>query len=96
MHNPRLDSLPPSPFVEGLPALLAGVAPPAGLSVIDMGLGAPTHEPPEFVKRVVRENEHLYGKYPSTIGSKRLRDSIAAYLARRYALPAGAIEADRH
>ena len=96
MYNVRLDLLPPSPFVEGLPRLLAGVTRPAGLRVIDMGLGAPTHEPPDFVKQVVRENEHLYGKYPSTIGSKDLRASIAGYLSRRYGLPAGSVDPDRH
>ena len=96
MYNSRLDLLPPSPFVEGLPKLLADVTPPAGLKAIDMGLGAPTHEPPAFVKDVVRQNENLYGKYPSTIGSKELRSAIAGYLRRRYALPETAIDADRH
>ncbi len=96
MLNPRLDLLPPSPFVEGLPSLLAGISPPSDLAVIDMGLGAPTHEPPDFVKDVVAAHAHLYGKYPSTIGSKALRTAIAGYLTRRYDLPAGAIVPDQH
>ncbi len=96
MKNDRLALLPPTPFVEALPALLDGIQPPAELTPIAMHFGAPTHRPPPYIGKVAAEHEAAYGDYPSTFGTPRLRDAIAGFLRRRYGLPEAAIDPARH
>jgi N-succinyldiaminopimelate aminotransferase len=85
--NPRLGLLQPYPF-ERLRALLAGIAPPAGLPPISLGLGEPQHPTPELIKQAVSANLGGLARYPATAGEPKLRETIAAWIARRFALPA--------
>ena len=96
MHNDRLDALPPSPFYRQIPALFGPLAPPAGLEPIDMTLGDPRHAPPEFVGRILAANVAGLGRYQPTAGTQAFKQAVAAYLARRYGLPDGMIDAERH
>ena len=84
--NPRLDLLQPYPF-EKLRALFADVKPDAGLSPISFGIGEPKHPTPEFIKTALADSLGGLASYPTTAGSDALRQCIAAWLERRYALP---------
>ena len=83
--NPRLTSLQPYPF-EKLSALLGGVVPPA-LPPIRLSIGEPQHATPSFVRSAVVEHLDGLSSYPATAGLDALRESIAAWFGRRYALP---------
>ncbi len=85
--NPRLGLLQPYPF-ERLRALLAGVSPPPGVSPISLGLGEPQHPTPELIKQAVTANLGGLARYPATAGEPKLRETIAAWLARRFGLAA--------
>ncbi len=84
--NPNLDRLHPYPF-EKLRALLDGVRPPADLAPIRLSIGEPQHPTPGFIRQALAENLGGLSSYPSTLGSVELRESIAGWLERRYALP---------
>lgn len=86
--NPDLDRLQPYPF-ERLAALFAGVSPPPGLAPIALHIGEPRHAAPAIVLEALARHRDGYSKYPKTAGEPWLREAMAAWLARRYALPAG-------
>ena len=89
--NPRLQRLHEYPF-ERLARLTGAVRAPPGLTPIAMSIGEPRHEPPEVVLDALRENLHRLGTYPTTIGLLELREACAAWLQRRYRLPAGSVD----
>jgi aspartate/methionine/tyrosine aminotransferase len=74
--------------------LLGDSAP--GAAPIDMTIGEPRHGFPAFAAGIVTERSALFGKYPPIAGIAELRQAIAAWLERRYALAPGSIDADRH
>ncbi|MGO9171210.1 MAG: aminotransferase class I/II-fold pyridoxal phosphate-dependent enzyme [Rhodomicrobium sp.] len=82
-----------SPF-ERLRALLANETP--GAPAIDMTIGEPRHGFPAFAADAVAKHWALFGKYPPIGGIPELRGAIAAWLERRYRLPPGCVDADRH
>lgn len=81
----RLDQLGEYPFAR-LRKLLDGLIPNPELEFIDAGAGEPRLPLPPFVQNTL--NQHLSGfsKYPSTTGNDFLRQSIAAWLKRRFSL----------
>ncbi len=85
--NPRLALLHPYPF-EKLRQLFAGVTPPAGLKEIKLSIGEPQHGTPQFIKDALTAGLDGLAAYPATNGSDALRGSIAAWIARRYGIPA--------
>ncbi len=85
--NPLLDKLHPYPF-EKLRQLFAGVTPNAALRPISLGIGEPKHPTPQFIRQALAENLGGLATYPTTSGSEALRGTIAAWLERRYDLPA--------
>lgn len=85
--NPLLDKLQPYPF-EKLRQLFAGITPNPGLSPISLGIGEPKHPTPAFIQQALADNLAGLANYPTTAGSDALRDAIAAWLERRYGLPA--------
>ena len=95
MINDRLANLVDYPF-RRLAALLADTAPPAGLSPINMAIGEPQHPYPALVADTLAANAHLWGRYPPTVGTPEFRAAAAGWLTRRFALPQGMIEAERH
>ena len=90
--NPDLGRLQPYPF-ERLAILLAGTAPPAGLSAIALSIGEPRHAPPEFVLQSLRDNLDRLGSYPATAGLPVLRHSCARWLERRFGLRSESVDA---
>jgi len=85
--NPDLRRLQPYPF-ERLRELLAGAAPPANLPHINLSIGEPKHATPSFVFDALTKALPGLAQYPSTVGVPELREAIAEWLARRFALPA--------
>jgi N-succinyldiaminopimelate aminotransferase len=93
--NPHLDNLQPYPF-ERLAALKHGIEPPAHLSAIALSIGEPKHPTPSIIGEALLAHLHQLAVYPSTRGTRELRETIADWLARRYRLPAAALDPDRH
>jgi N-succinyldiaminopimelate aminotransferase len=83
--NPRLHLLQPYPF-EKLRKLFEDVAPNPALAHISLGIGEPRHPTPELIKRALSGGLAKLAAYPPTAGGDALRQSIAAWLARRYGL----------
>ncbi|WP_018879001.1 succinyldiaminopimelate transaminase [Thioalkalivibrio sp. ALE9] len=83
--NPRLDRLQPYPF-ERLRALFADLRQPEGLEPIALSIGEPRHALPGFVEPALRDAVQGYNHYPTTRGEPALRETIAAWLQRRFNL----------
>jgi N-succinyldiaminopimelate aminotransferase len=84
--NPLLGRLQPYPF-EKLRTLLAGVTPNPALAPINLSIGEPKHPTPELVTSALAGSLEGLSVYPATAGTPALREAIAAWLTRRYALP---------
>jgi len=89
--NPRLGKLQTYPF-ERLRELLAGVAPNPALRPIDLSIGEPKHPTPALVRDALAASLDGLSVYPRTAGLPELRQAIAAWARRRYAL--GALDAE--
>jgi N-succinyldiaminopimelate aminotransferase len=85
--NPRLSRLQPYPF-ERLRHLFAGVTPNPALAPISLGIGEPRHATPALVTAALAAGASGLAHYPTTLGAAPVREAIAAWLARRHALPA--------
>jgi N-succinyldiaminopimelate aminotransferase len=85
--NPRLGLLQPYPF-ERLRGLLAGVSAPARMTPISLGLGEPQHPTPALIKEALTANLGGLARYPATAGQPELRETIAAWITRRFGLAA--------
>lgn len=85
--NPRLAALQPYPF-DKLRALLTGVAPNSALRPVDMSIGEPRHPTPALVRDALSGSLDGLSSYPRTVGEPALREAVAAWLMRRYRLPA--------
>lgn len=83
--NARLERLQPYPF-ERLRTLCAGVTPPAGLKPIRLSIGEPQHPTPTFIRQALIDHLAGLSVYPTTAGSERLREAMAAWFRRRYGL----------
>lgn len=95
MTNELMTRLREFPF-RRLAARLDGLAPPAGVTPIDLAIGEPQHMPPPLLAETVAQAAGLWNRYPPVAGTPQLRAACAAWLARRYDLPAEAIDPDRH
>ena len=84
--EPRLSHLHSYPF-EKLRGLLTGVAPPPALAPIRLSIGEPQHATPELVRSALVRHLDGLSTYPTTAGLDRLREAMAAWFTRRYALP---------
>ena len=85
--NPHLQQLQPYPF-ERLRQLFAGLTPAADRQHINLSIGEPRHAAPPFVLRAIADNLDKLANYPATAGIPELREAIAAWLQRRFRLPA--------
>jgi N-succinyldiaminopimelate aminotransferase len=89
--DPHLALLRPYPF-ERLRELLRGHEPPPSLRGIPLSIGEPRHAPPAFVTAALIEALDTLGSYPLVAGLPQLRETIARWLERRYALPNAAVD----
>jgi N-succinyldiaminopimelate aminotransferase len=92
--NPLLETLQAYPF-ERLRILLAGVT-PADKELIDFSIGEPRHPAPAIVSEAIIEHLHGLAEYPKVLGDLRLRQTIADWATRRFALPAAFLDPERH
>lgn len=94
MHN-ALARLHAYPF-ERLARLTASVRPAQHKSALDLSIGEPRHDtPPAIIEVMARELPQM-SRYPTTRGTETLRGAIAQWLARRFSLPAQALNPDLH
>jgi N-succinyldiaminopimelate aminotransferase len=92
--NPDLDRLQPYPF-ERLAELKQGVTPPPGLDPIALSIGEPKHPTPALIGETLLAHLHGLSVYPTTRGIPALREAIAAWATRRFALPQGVLNPER-
>jgi len=83
--NPLLNRLQPYPF-ERLRQLFTGVAPPADLRPISLGIGEPRHPTPAFISDALSGAMAGLSSYPATAGTPQLRQAFTDWLAGRYSL----------
>lgn len=95
MYNTRLDGLTEYPF-QRLAALLAGIEPPAGTPPIAMSIGEPQHTPPDLFLPALNQTLADWGKYPPTAGTPDYRAAVTAWCTRRYDLPTGFLDSEKH
>jgi N-succinyldiaminopimelate aminotransferase len=84
--NPDLRRLQPYPF-ERLRQLFAGTTPPAGLAPINLSIGEPKHATPRLIFDALTAALPGLAQYPVTAVVPALREAIAGWLSRRFALP---------
>lgn len=85
--NEQLNLLQPYPF-QRLRDLFKGITPNAQLRPINLSIGEPKHETPHLIKEALVNNLAGLATYPTTVGVPALREAIAAWIARRYQIPA--------
>ncbi len=95
MLNPRLETLSDYPF-RRLAGLLAPLEPPRGRVPVDLSIGQPMHPLPALLAETLQANAHLWGRYPPVDGTPAFREAVCAWLGRRYGLPAGFLDPERH
>jgi N-succinyldiaminopimelate aminotransferase len=83
--NPLLARLHPYPF-ERLRELVKAVTPNPAYKPISLGIGEPKHATPELIKQALCNNLQGLASYPATAGEPALRESITAWIERRYRL----------
>jgi N-succinyldiaminopimelate aminotransferase len=81
--NPLLSRLHPYPF-ERLRALTKDIVPNPAFKPISLGIGEPRHATPELIKQAITDNLRGLASYPATAGEPALRQTIAAWVMRRY------------
>ena len=95
MLNPLIDDLADYPF-DRLRALLDGLRPPDGMKPLILSVGEPRHSPPPIVAETLAAHASDWGRYPPVDGTPAFRRAVAGWLQRRYALPEGLVDPDRH
>ena len=83
--NPRLQRLHPYPF-ERWRELTKDIVPAAGLSPISLGIGEPRHQTPALIEEALVRALPGLSSYPATLGEPALREAIAGWVQRRYAV----------
>ncbi|MCW8828924.1 MAG: succinyldiaminopimelate transaminase, partial [Gammaproteobacteria bacterium] len=63
---------------------------------IALSIGEPKHQPPGFVIEELITHLHSLASYPLTKGRPELRQAISGWLTRRFALPEGSVDAEKH
>jgi N-succinyldiaminopimelate aminotransferase len=84
--NPNLNKLQPYPF-QRLRDLFAGIKANPDYSPVNLSIGEPKHATPALIQQALVDNLAGLANYPTTLGVPALREAIAAWLSRRYAIP---------
>ena len=96
MFNPRLtETLTDFPFAR-LNSLLAPIAPPENVAMINMSVGEPQGAMPAFARQIVNDEIDGWNRYPPNGGLPELNAAICEWLTRRYRLPAGLLDPAQH
>lgn len=91
--NPFLGSLQPYPFAR-IAKLLEGVEANSQKKPLRLSIGEPQHKTPEFVLDALTNNLGGFSRYPATIGTSELRETILSWLTQRYGLESTDISID--
>ncbi|MFI3158519.1 MAG: succinyldiaminopimelate transaminase [Methylococcaceae bacterium] len=91
--TPNLKHLHPYPF-EKLAQLKQGITPPTDKPHIALSMGEPTHATPHLIQEALLTHLHGLANYPTTKGIAELRQAIAAWISRRFQLPADAVNSE--
>ena len=83
--NPLLGRLHAYPF-ERLRALTRDITPNPALRAISLGIGEPKHPAPALVEEALCAHLSGLSSYPATAGEPALREAIAGWVQRRYAV----------
>ncbi|MBF0561349.1 MAG: aminotransferase class I/II-fold pyridoxal phosphate-dependent enzyme [Alphaproteobacteria bacterium] len=94
MLNDSLALLSDYPF-DRLRALLDGIEPPAGPTVV-MSIGEPQHSAPPILADILAANADQWGRYPPSNGTVAFRTAVVEWLTRRFGLPATFLDPERH
>jgi aspartate/methionine/tyrosine aminotransferase len=92
----RVAQVPLSSFAK-LAELLKDTTPesfPLNNAPVLMTVGEPQDAPPSFIAEIINRDARDFGRYPPLAGTPVFRAACANWMARRFNLPAGAIEAD--
>ncbi len=81
--NSLLSKLQPYPF-QKFSKILENLTPSAEKEQIRLSIGEPQHETPEIILNSLNASSNLVAKYPTTQGSIELRESISAWVERRF------------
>lgn len=92
--NQRLDRLSEYPFAR-LNALIRDIPAPADGGMI-LSIGEPQHAAPTLLTETAAAHAHLWNKYPPVNGTPAHRAAVSEWATRRYGLPDGMVEPDRH
>jgi acetylornithine aminotransferase len=82
--SPVFDAVPTYPFVRLTEAKRRLQA--AGIEVLDFGQGEPREETPAFIRETLAASLEPVSGYPSAEGLPELREAVAAWCARRFAV----------
>jgi len=93
--NQDLNKLHAYPF-EKLAKLKENTQPPEHLTHIALSIGEPRHPAPGFVGQSIIQHLDGLSRYPLTRGNSELREAIAAWLVKRFNLPADSLDAEKH
>ena len=91
--NTHLQKLHRYPF-ERLAELKSGVNSPSHLSHISLSIGEPKHPAPDFVKQTLIDHIDTVDRYPTTRGSRELRQAISEWLEKRFDLKLGSLDCE--
>ncbi len=84
--NTNLKKLQPYPF-QRLRDLFKNIEPNNKYQSINLSIGEPKHDTPQIIKDSLAKNLAGLSNYPTTIGVIELRQAIASWISRRYAIP---------
>ncbi len=82
--NPALRNATTYPFQRLAMARAAASAAPGGL--IDLGVGEPQEETPEFIRQALIDAVAPQSPYPTAVGQPALREAIASWVRQRYSV----------
>ena len=77
----RLSLLPSSPFAR-LADLLKPIAP--GGPQINLSVGDPRGQVPDFVREIISQNAHRFGEYPPIQGTDEWREAALGWLRQKH------------
>ncbi len=93
--NPGLKNLHPYPF-EKLAALTNEVVSNPDHPRISLAIGEPKHATPAFILEALKANLDSAAVYPTTRGSDELRETIAAWVCKRFNLLESSIDPNKN
>lgn len=93
--NPDIQALLPYPFAQ-LRSLLSSAQPATDQPFLNLSIGEPKHQMPDFLEKTLVDSLAEFGRYPPTQGGDALREAIQLWLINRYGTSLSAIDPQQH